>query len=68
MGLTPPTQGWDNWPNPAVITDSDDIERIHKHRNKLSHMGKEKIENFNTEFKDLSDVSMRKQELAIYLD
>lgn len=57
--LAPPRQGWDNLPNPCDLTESDDIERIHKHRNEFFHKGQEKIENFNTEFKDLSDVSMR---------
>ncbi|VDI20860.1 Hypothetical predicted protein [Mytilus galloprovincialis] len=57
--LAPPRQGWDNWPNPCDLTESDDIERIHKHRNQFSHMAQEKIENFNTEFKDLSDAIVR---------
>ncbi|XP_063409631.1 uncharacterized protein LOC134692922 isoform X2 [Mytilus trossulus] len=59
IGLAPPRQGWDNLPNPGDLTESDDIERIHKHRNQFSHKGQEKIENLNTEFKDLSDAIVR---------
>lgn len=59
LGISPPQQGWNVLPKPGDITESDDIERIHQHRNKFSHMGQEKIKNFNKEFKDLSEAIVR---------
>ncbi|XP_071145976.1 uncharacterized protein [Mytilus edulis] len=59
LGLIPPKQGWNCLPNPGDLTKSDDIERLHQHRNKVSHMGQGKLENFNKEFKDLSEAIVR---------
>ncbi|CAC5372347.1 unnamed protein product [Mytilus coruscus] len=59
LGLNPPMQGWNCLPKSGDTSDGDDIERIHQYRNKVSHMGQGKLENFDKEFKDLSEAIVR---------